>query len=206
MSVYEKYVVPHLVAYSCGAKPVRYQRKKIVPEAHGVVLEIGIGCGHNLPYYDPDKVERLIGVDPSAELWRMAKPLAEQAPFDVVYHQATTEDMPVDRHSIDTIVVTYTLCTIPDVAAALTATRSALKPGGSLLFCEHGLAPDTGIKTWQRRINPIWRRFSGGCEIDRPIPALIEAGGYRITRMDTMYLPSTPKVAGYNYWGAAEAA
>jgi SAM-dependent methyltransferase len=206
MNPYEKYILPFLIDMSCGAKPVRYQRRKIVPEAHGIVLEIGIGSGRNLPYYNPNKVTRVIGVDPSAALWAKASATAEAVPFEVIHYQTTTDDMPVDRHSVDTVVVTYTLCSIPDAAAALQAARPTLKPGGSLLFCEHGLAPDANVEKWQHRINPVWRRISGGCEIDRPIPALIEAGGYRIRHMETMYLPGTPRFTGFNYWGAAEPA
>ena len=206
MNPYEKYILPFLVDVSCGAKPVRYQRRKIVPEARGTVLEIGIGSGRNLPYYDADKVTRVIGIDPSAELWAKAAPVADAMPFEVIHCQTTTDDMPVDRHSVDTIVVTYTLCTIPDVIAALKATRPVLKPGGLLLFCEHGVAPDANVEKWQHRVNPVWRKISGGCEIDRPIPALLEAGGYRIRHMETMYLPGTPKITGFNYWGTAEPA
>lgn len=206
MNPYEKYILPFLVDVSCGAKPVRYQRRKIVPEARGTVLEIGIGSGRNLPYYDADKVTRVIGIDPSAELWAKAAPVAAAMPFEVIHHLTTTADMPVDRHSADTIVVTYTLCTVPDAVAALQAVRPVLKPGGSLLFCEHGLAPDANVEKWQHRVNPLWRMISGGCEIDRPIPALLEAGGYRIRHMETMYLPGTPRITGFNYWGTAEPA
>jgi len=206
MNPYDKYILPFLIDVSCASKPIRYQRRKIIPAATGVVLEIGIGSGRNLPYYDPNKVTRVIGIDPSAELWAKAQPVVDTTPFEVIHCQTTTTDMPVDRHSVDTVVITYTLCSIPDAIAALQATRAVLKPGGSLLFCEHGLAPDTAIEKWQHRVNPIWRRFSGGCEIDRPIPDLIEAGGYRIRHMDTMYLPGTPRVTGFNYWRAAEPA
>ncbi len=203
MSFYERHILPHLLNCACGAKPIRYQRRKIVPLARGDVLEIGAGSGLNLEFYDPANVKSLTCVEPSAELWAKAEPA--KAPIPVTHVQAFAETMPVEAASADTIVLTYTLCTIPDCLAALGAMKRALKPGGALLFCEHGAAPDEDVARWQRRINPLWRALAGGCNLNRPIPDLLRQGGFAITRMEEMYLPSTPKIAGYNYWGAAAA-
>ncbi len=201
MSFYDKHVLPHLLNCACGAKPIRYQRAKITPQAAGRVLEIGAGSGLNLPFYDPAKVTSLVCVEPSAELW--AKADTSAAPFPVTHIQSGAEDMQVDDKSFDTALITYTLCTIPDALAALHAVRRALKPDGVVLFCEHGAAPDASTARWQERINPLWKRIAGGCNLNRPIPRLLEEGGFKIASMETMYLPSTPKIAGFNYWGRA---
>ncbi|MBA1147503.1 class I SAM-dependent methyltransferase [Ectothiorhodospiraceae bacterium WFHF3C12] len=206
MGFYERYILPPLLTCACGSKPIRYQRRKIVPEAEGRVLELGIGPGLNLPFYDPDKVKAVIGVDPSAELRGRAERAARQVSFPVEYLTTTAEDMPLDRHSIDTLVVTFTLCTIPDAVSALYALRPALKPGARVLFCEHGLAPDERVQRFQNRINPLWKRIAGGCNVNRDIPALLEASGYRVKHLETMYLPGTPRFAGFNFWGSAEVA
>lgn len=201
MSFYDRHILPHLLNCACGAKPIRYQRRKVVPLAAGDVLEIGAGSGLNLPFYDAAKVKSLTCVEPSAELWAKAQPQA--APFPVTHLQTFAETMPVAPQSADTIVLTYTLCTIPDPMAALAAMRRALRPNGTLLFCEHGQAPDRGVAKWQARINPIWKAIAGGCNLNRPIPDLLTGAGFALTRLETMYLPSTPKFAGYNYWGEA---
>ncbi len=204
MSFYDRHVLPHLLNCACAAKPIRYQRKKVVPLASGDVLEIGAGSGLNLEFYDAAKVRSVTCVEPSAELWAKADPGA--AAFPVRHVQAYAETMPIAPASMDTVVLTYTLCTIPDALAALHAMRGALKPAGTLLFCEHGAAPDEAVATWQRRINPVWRAIAGGCNLNRPIPDLLQRGGFAVTRMEEMYLPSTPRIAGYNYWGEAKAA
>lgn len=206
MGLYERYILPPLLTCACGSKPIRYQRRKIVPEAEGRVLELGIGPGLNLPFYDPDKVKAVIGLDPSEALRSRAERAARQVSFPVEYLATTAEDAPVDRHSIDTLVVTYTLCTIPDAVSALNALRPALKPGARVLFCEHGLAPDESVRRWQNRIDPLWTRIAGGCHVNRDIPTLLEESGYRVSHLETMYLPGTPRFAGFNFWGSAQAA
>ena len=124
-------------------------------------------------------------------------------PFAVEYLALQGENIPLDGDSVDTVLVTYTLCTIVDAIAALEGMRRALKPGGRLIFCEHGRAPDEAVQRWQRRLNPLWGRIGGGCNLDRDIPALIETAGFRIDALDSMYLPGTPRFAGFNYWGSA---
>jgi len=203
MGLYSRFVLPHLLTCACGAKPVRYQRRKVVPEARGRVLELGMGPGLNLPFYDPERVSAVVGVDPDPHLRKRAQRAAAGLPFPVEYLTATAEDEPVERGSIDTVVVTYTLCTIPDAVSALTALRPVLKPAARVLFCEHGAAPDADVLRWQTRLNPLWRRIAGGCNLNRAIPGLLEEAGYRIEALETMYLPSTPRFAGFNYWGVA---
>ncbi|MDE1173566.1 MAG: class I SAM-dependent methyltransferase [Parvibaculaceae bacterium] len=206
MGFYEKHVLPHVINCACATKPIRYQRRKIVPLAGGTVLEIGIGTGLNLEYYDPARVTRLIGLDPSEESWKLAGERAANLPFPVEFVGLPGERIPLEDASVDTVLVTYALCTIPDPVTALEGMRRVLKPGGTLLFCEHGLAPDAGVRTWQGRLNPVWKRLFGGCNLHRPIPALIEKAGFRIAAMETMYLPGTPRFAGFNYWGTARSA
>ncbi len=203
MGFYDRYILPKVLDWSCGTKPVQKQRQKVVPLAEGAVLEIGIGTGLNLPYYDPGRIERVIGLDPAEEMLSYAKRKSEAVPFPVEYLALQGERIPLERESVDTVLVTYTLCTIPDAIAALEGMRQVLKPGGRLIFCEHGKAPDEAVKRWQDRLNPLWRQLGGGCNLNRDIPALIEAAGFAIDKLETMYLPGTPRFAGFNYWGSA---
>ena len=178
------------------------QREKVVPMAEGLVLEIGIGSGLNIPFYSGDRVHRLWGLDPSRELWAMAEKSVKTAGFDVQFIQGSAEKIPLDDASMDTILVTYALCTIPNVLPALGEMRRVLKPRGNLIFCEHGSAPDQGVVRWQKRINPLWKVVSGGCHLNRPIPSLIERSGFRIEMIESMYIPGW-KPASFNYWGSA---
>lgn len=203
MGFYDRYILPKLLNWSCGAKQVRAQRQKVVPLAEGRVLEIGIGSGLNLPYYDPGKVERVIGLDPAEEMLSYARRRAATLPFAVELLVLEGERIPLDRHSVDTVLVTYTLCTIADPIAALEGMRAVLKPGGRLIFCEHGRAPDAAVRRWQHRLNPLWNRIGGGCNLDRDIPALIEAAGFRVDSLESGYMPCTPRFAGFNYRGSA---
>jgi ubiquinone/menaquinone biosynthesis C-methylase UbiE len=202
MGFYDKYILPSVLNCACGSKPVRYQREKIVPHAEGVVLEIGIGSGLNLPYYRGDKVTKIIGLDPSPELNAMAEKTAAELGLSVEFILASAESIDLPDDHVDTVLVTYTLCTIPDAVRAAKEMRRVLKPEGKILFCEHGLAPDASVAKWQDRIDPLWGRIAGGCHLNRDIPKLIRSAGLSIETMDEMYLPSTPKFAGYNYWGS----
>ncbi|GAK44763.1 type 11 methyltransferase [Tepidicaulis marinus] len=205
MGFYEKYIVPRIINVACGTKPISHQRRKVVPQAEGRILEIGIGTGLNLEYYDPSKVEKLIGLDPSEESWRIAGDRAKDLPFDVEFIGLPGEEIPLDANSVDTVLVTFSLCTIPEPEKALEGMRRVLRPGGKMIFCEHGAAPDAGVRKWQDRVNPVWKAVCGGCNLNREIPSIIESSGFKIGKLETMYLPSTPKIAGFNYWGAAEA-
>ena len=151
-------------------------------------------------------MERVIGLDPSETSWKLAGKRAARADFDVEFIGLPGEELPLDDASVDTVLVTYALCTIPDPVAALHGMARVLRPGGSLIFCEHGKAPDAAVRKWQDSINPWWRRIIGGCNLNRDIPAVLGAGGFDIVAMDRGYLPGTPKFVGYNFWGSARRA
>lgn len=202
MGFYEKRILPFILNAAMDQKPIRYQRKKVVPHAEGRILEIGIGSGLNLSFYDPTKVEKIWGLDPSAELRVYAEKEAAKVPFDVEFIGLDAEEIPLDDASVDTVLMTYTLCTIPDPVTALKGMRRVLKPGGKLIFCEHGKAPDESVQRWQNRLNPIWKKIGGGCNLNRKIPMLIEEGGFNVADLDTMYIPG-PRPMTFNYWGSA---
>ena len=203
MSLYDKYILPSFLNCACGSKPINYQRQKVVPLAGGIILEVGIGSGLNIPFYDRAKVEKLIGLDPSPELNAMAQKMADQHDLEVEFLLSGAENIPLPDDHVDTVLVTYTMCTIPDALSANKEMLRVLKPGGRMIFCEHGLAPDAKVSKWQSRIDPFWGKIAGGCHLNRDIPELIRSAGFHIQAMDEMYLPSTPKFAGYNYWGVA---
>ena len=203
MSLYEKYVLPKFLNCACGSKPVARQREKVVPLAEGKVLEIGIGSGLNLPFYDKTKVDEIWGLDPSEELSEMARAVAIQEGMEVNFISSGAEEIPLPDDHFDSVLITYTMCTIPEVIRANTEIRRVLKNQGKMIFCEHGAAPDDNIRKWQKRINPFWGKIAGGCNIDRNIPSLIQDTGFDIIEIEEMYLPNTPKIAGYNFWGYA---
>tara|TARA_Y100000389_G_scaffold41413_1_gene36124 strand:- start:369 stop:989 length:621 start_codon:yes stop_codon:yes gene_type:complete len=203
MSLYEKYVLPKFLNCACGSKPVARQREKVVPLAEGRVLEIGIGSGLNLPFYDKTKVDEIWGLDPSEELSGMARTVAKQEGMKVNFISSGAEEIPLPDDHFDSVLITYTMCTIPEVIRANTEIRRVLKDQGKMIFCEHGVAPDDNIRKWQKRINPFWGKIAGGCNINRNIPSLIQESGFDIVEMEEMYLPNTPKIAGYNFWGYA---
>ena len=204
MSFYNKYILPKVLNCTCASKPINYQRDKIVPLAEGVVLDIGIGSGLNIPFYNKTKIKQLYGLDPSKELLDIAKSVAKKENLEIEFLECGAESIPLPDKSIDTVLITYTMCTIPDVALSNSEIIRVLKDDGKLLFCEHGLAPDKNIAKWQKRINPLWSKIAGGCNLNRDIPNLISSSGFKISNMEEMYLPSTPKFAGYNYWGVAK--
>jgi ubiquinone/menaquinone biosynthesis C-methylase UbiE len=202
MSWYEEKVLPRLINVACSSKPAHKQREKVVPRASGDVLEIGFGSGLNLAHYDQDKVRRLWGLEPSEGMRRLAeKPIANSG-LDVELIDLPGEEIPLEDNSVDTVLITFTLCTIPEVATALDGMRRVLKPGGQLLFSEHGKAPDANVVKWQDRMNPVWKKFSGGCNMNRDIPALLGAAGLEIQDDNRMYVPGL-KSLSYMYWGAA---
>ena len=202
MGIYERFVLPHGINFACGMKAVADQRAKIVPEAGGRVLEIGVGSGLNLPFFAPSRVSELIALDPSPELLRMARSAAHAASLPVRFVEAGAERIPLEAASVDSVVMTYTLCSIPDSDAALSEIRRVLRPGGRLLFSEHGRAPDERVRRWQERLNPLWKRVAGGCHLNRDVPAMLTQAGFQVDRLETGYLKG-PKPMTFNYLGAA---
>ena len=204
MSWYDEHILPHVINWACSLKPNRKQREKIVPEAEGDVLEVGFGSGLNVPYYDPSKVRKIWALEPSEGMRRKAETTMAETDMDIEFIDLPGEQIPLDDASVDTVLITYTLGTIEDTARALEGMRRVLKPGGRLLFCEHGLAPDEDVQRWQARLNPVWSRIAGGCQLNRDIPALIREGGFEIKVDERMYIPGA-KVLCYNFWGSAVA-
>jgi ubiquinone/menaquinone biosynthesis C-methylase UbiE len=204
LSFYNKYILPKVLNCTCASKPINYQRDKIVPLAEGVVLDVGIGSGLNIPFYNKTKIKQLYGLDPSKELLDIAKSVAKEKKLEIEFLECGAESIPLPDKSIDNVLITYTMCTIPDVAISNSEIMRILKDDGKLLFCEHGLAPDKNIAKWQKRINPLWSKIAGGCNLNKDIPSLISSSGFKILNMEEMYLPGTPKFAGYNYWGVAK--
>jgi ubiquinone/menaquinone biosynthesis C-methylase UbiE len=204
MGLYDRYVLPYLIDIACGLPMVQAQRRQLVPKAHGRVLEIGMGTGRNLPFYDRSRVSRLVGVDPALQMHRLAQKRSRQAGIEVELMGLSAEQLPTPDASFDTVVCTYTLCSIPDAAQALREMRRVLVPGGKLLFCEHGLAPDENVRRWQDRLQPLWGPLAGGCHLGRDIPGLLDAAGFAATTQ-TAYLAG-PRPVTFHYWGEAQAA
>lgn len=202
-SFYDRFILPKLLTCACSSSPMMRQRAKIVPQASGRVLELGIGMGLNLSFYDPDKVSAVVGVDPAAELRAAASAAPRDPRLAVTIEDGTAEALPFADASFDSVVCTFTLCSVHTPAAALAEARRVLKPSGRLLFCEHGLAPDAGVATWQRRIEPVWKRIAGGCHLTRPVASAIAAAGFKLDRVESMYVPKTPRIAAWNEWGVA---
>jgi ubiquinone/menaquinone biosynthesis C-methylase UbiE len=203
MGFYSKYLLPRIIDLSMRNKETARVRAECVPQARGVVLEVGIGSGLNLPFYS-GAVSRVYGVEPSIELQRMAKRRALEVPVKVEFlPQSAEEHLPLDDGAIDTVVVTWTLCSIANAAKALQEMKRLLKPGGRLLFAEHGRAPDDHVAQWQDRLTPVWKRVAGGCHLNRKIDDLIAAAGFRISELKTSYLPG-PRPMTFTYQGTAE--
>ncbi|MAB98244.1 MULTISPECIES: class I SAM-dependent methyltransferase [Pseudomonas] len=203
MKLYDRYILPHLIDFACGMGEVMKMRSLIVPQAHGRVLEIGIGSGLNLSFYNPETVIAVVGVDPSADMQKLAKERAAKLTIPVEMIALELGQIKAPDASFDSIVCTFTLCTIPDSVAALKEMRRVLKPGGRLLFCEHGLAPEPEVVRWQNRLTPIWKPLAGGCHLNRDIPQLIADGGFTIGQIDMRYLQG-PKAMTYVYSGWAD--
>jgi ubiquinone/menaquinone biosynthesis C-methylase UbiE len=204
VSFYVRRVLPFLLHLAMRQRLLLPFRRRVIGAAEGRVLEIGIGSGLNLPFYG-SAVRSVIGIDPSPELLRMAARRAGDAAVPVRLLQASAEALPLDDASVDTVVTTWTLCTIPSAQRALGEFRRVLKPGGALLFVEHGRAPEAQIARWQDRLDPLWSRIAGGCHLNRKIDALIASGGFRIDALMNARLPG-PKTHTYLYEGRARPA
>jgi SAM-dependent methyltransferase len=195
-------VLPRLVERLCGHEQVAALRAELVPQARGTVLEVGFGTGLNLPFYDPARVERVLGLEPADEMFALSRRRAP-VPFPVERLALAGERIPLPAESVDTVVVTFTLCSIPEVERALAGMRRVLRPEGRLLFVEHGAARDPRVRRWQKRLNPLWRRAFGGCQLDRDVPALLRAADFSIESLREEAVAGAPAIAAYSYRGAA---
>jgi len=200
MGFYNDVILPRLCDLAMRNKQLQPYRERVISAAEGRVLEIGIGSGRNLPFYR-SPVTELLALEPSPQLTAIARN-APHPGGPVSFIEASAEAIPLDDRSVDTVVTTWTLCSIPDAAMALTEMRRVLRPGGKLLFVEHGMAPDRNVRRWQDWLTPAWKRISGGCHLNRPISAMIEGAGFRIDRVETGYMPG-PKAMTFVYEGSA---
>ena len=203
MPFYRNRVYPHIVTALGNPKPIQKIRQQIIPLAEGTVLEVGVGPGVNFPYYDPAKVRKVYALEPNPGMVMRAEKALRQTKLDVEFLDLPGEQIPLREASVDTVVSTFTLCTIPGVAAAIRGIGRVLRPGGQFLFFEHGLSPDFRVRRWQERTEPLFQWAFEGCHVTRDIPALIKEGGFRIERMQTGYLARFPKSGSYYFWGIA---
>lgn len=204
MSVYDRWILPRLTHFVMRSQMLADYRARAVAAASGDVLEIGMGSGLNLPFYG-QKVRRVIGVEPSAPLVRIAEEGARRVSVPIDFLLISAEELPLPDSSVDTAVTTWSLCTIPDPVKALREVRRVLRNSGQLIFVEHGLAPEPGVATWQNRLTPLWCRCAGGCHLNRPIADLVREAGFVITNLQTGYM-SRPKFASFMYEGTARSA
>jgi ubiquinone/menaquinone biosynthesis C-methylase UbiE len=203
MGLYSQYVLPRIIDLAMRNKETARLREAWIPHARGEVLEVGIGSGLNLPFYSPE-VQHVYGVDPSLELQRIARRRLPAGHIQIEFlPQSAEERLPLAEASIDTIVITWTLCSIPNAARALRQIKRVLKASGRLIFLEHGRAPDHGVAAWQDRLTPLWKRIAGGCHLNRKVNELITAAGFQITELNTFYLPG-PRPMTYTYQGFAQ--
>ena len=203
MSFYEEKILPHIINCGCSNEPIMQLRSRVVPKAEGEVLEVGMGSGLNLKLYNPTKVRKVWGLEPSVGMRAKAKKNLDQSPVTVEWLDLPGERVPLDDQSVDTVVLTYTLCSIADWPAALAQMYRVLKPGGKLLFCEHGLSPDPKVQKWQDRINPVWKKLFGGCNVNRPIVECITSAGFDVIEQHNEYIEKAPRFAGYMFYGEA---
>jgi SAM-dependent methyltransferase len=204
MGFYARHIGPKLVGCLCGMPAILAERQKMVPQARGIVLEIGIGPGLNLPLYDPAQVERVIGVDPDEGFLALGRNRHHAGPIPVEILQAPAERLPLADNSIDTAVITYTLCSVDDPMRALREVRRVLKPDdGRLLFLEHGLSKDASVARWQHRLNPVWRRLAVGCNLTRPVTRLLGEAGFSIAEAEEYYIDGAPRPIGFHCRGIA---
>lgn len=201
MGFYQKRILPPVIDLLMRQKQLAPYRDRTVSGAQGRVLEIGIGSGLNLPFYTAG-VKEVVGLDPSPQLLTMAQEATRWVATPVRLFEGTAEAIPLENESVDTVVTTWTMCSIPDITRALCEVRRVLKPCGCLLFVEHGRAPEPGVRWWQDRLTPLWKRLGGGCHLNRAIGPLIESAGFRIDQLENSYLPG-PKPLTFMYEGRA---
>jgi ubiquinone/menaquinone biosynthesis C-methylase UbiE len=204
MGCYENRILPYLIHVSMRQENFAVYRRRIVPSAEGRVLEIGIGSGLNLPYYSQG-TRHVIGLDLSRKLLSLAQDASRATTPSMELLEGSAEAIPLASQSVDTVVTTWTLCSIPDIRRALGEVRRVLTANGRLLFVEHGRSPDANVRRWQDRLTPLWKRIGGGCHLNRPIDALLEEAGFRIEQMKTGYMKG-PKLMTFMYEGRAQSA
>jgi len=202
MGVYETWIVPRLLDLAMRNRLLDHYRQRTIETARGLVLEVGVGSGLNLPLYGP-AVAHVIAIDPSTELLRLASRRVADARVPVSLLRASAEHVPLADAVFDTIVMTWTLCSIPNPTGALTEMRRVLRPGGRLIFVEHGLSPEIRTARWQHRLTPYWKRISGGCHLDRKTDDLIRAAGFQIDAIEMAYMQG-PKPWTFMYQGSAK--
>jgi len=203
MSFYKDHIYPHLVSMLGNPKPIEEIRQRIVPLAQGSVLEIGVGPGVNFAHFDPARVSKVYALEPNPGMIRRAHEKRRQTRLNIEFLDLPGERIPLTDASVDTVVSTFTLCTIPGVTEAIHGVGRVLKPGGKLIFFEHGLSPDPRVRRWQERSEPLFRWAFEGCHVTRDIPSLIRKGGFRIEQIDAGYLAPFPKSGCYCWWGVA---
>jgi len=203
MAFYRDYIYPHLVHALGNPKPIADIRERIIPLAYGEVLEIGAGTGVNFALYDTAKVNKLYALEPNRGMVRRAEEQRRRTQLNVEFVDLPGERIPLREASVDTVVSTFTMCTIPGVVEAIRGIRRVLKPGGKLIFFEHGLSPDPAVRRWQERSEPLFKLAFEGCHVTRHIPSLIRDGGFQIEQLNEAYLAPFPKSGSYSYWGVA---
>ncbi len=203
MAFYKDRVYPHLVTRLGNPKPIREVRQRILPLAEGRILEIGVGPGVNFVHYDPARVNKVYALEPNPGMIRMAEQQRRRTGLDVEFLDLPGERIPLEDGSVDTVVSTFTLCTIPGVVEAIRGVRRVLKPDGKFIFFEHGLSPDPRVRRWQKWSEPLFRLAFEGCHVTRDIPSLIREGGFKIEQIDTAYLAPFPKSGSHCWWGTA---
>lgn len=205
VSFYSRYVGPKLVSCLCSTEDIAAEREQLIPLASGVVLEIGMGPGLNLPFYDPSRVTKVIGVDPNQAFLDLGRTRRQTSPVPWEIIRAPAEAIPLGDHTVDTAVITYTLCSVDNPEQALREVRRVLKPDGRVLFLEHGLSPEPNVARWQYRLNPVWKSLAVGCNLTRPVAELLRQAGFRIDDMDEYYLVGAPRAIGFLCRGIAQA-
>ncbi|MXQ10210.1 class I SAM-dependent methyltransferase [Microvirga makkahensis] len=204
MGIYSRFIGPKLVSCLCSMDDIMAERERIVPLASGEVLEIGMGPGLNLPLYNPLSVTKVIGVDPNDAFLHLGETRHRNSRVPLEILHAPAEALPLMDCTIDTAVITYTLCTVEDPHRALREVRRVLKPEGKVLFLEHGLSPEEDVARWQRRLNPIWRSLAVGCNLTRPVAELLQQAGFSIRDMEEYYLGGAPRVLSFHCRGIAQ--
>ena len=202
---WDRVMVPKLIGCACAQPQIMKARSRIVPQASGDVLELGCGGGINMAFYDPSRVESFSGVDPSAGLLERSREAAQAIGIDADIRGGVGEAIPFASASFDTVLCTFTLCSVDDQRQVLSEMRRVLRPGGKVLFLEHGSAPDENVRKWQRRIEPIWKRIGGNCHLTRPITDAYTAAGFAVSAGDKGYMPKSPKPFSWIEWGEARA-